>query len=69
MSIIRIHGGTPAPLHAVAGEYRWDCGPDEGEAIFELRVMAAATEFGEPNLIVAGRKVTRGSQNKSLNAQ
>jgi hypothetical protein len=60
MGIVRIHGGTPQPLNATAGEHVWHCGPDESEELFELRVTAAAAELGEPNLIIAGMKGVKG---------
>jgi hypothetical protein len=63
MAVSRIHGGAPAPLHATSGPHRWDCGADEPEAIFELRVVAEAAQLGEFNITIAG---TRGAAGRVL---
>lgn len=54
--VIVIRGGLHAndPMHATAGEHRWERAPDESLAAFKARALAEAIAAGEEFLVIAG---------------
>jgi len=54
--VVRLRGGPHGrePLHAVAGERRWNLQDDESVAAFRERVIKLAVLAGAPVVVIAG---------------